>query len=670
MWITQTYARPSAVSDAGDAMAFSLAAQQGRPAVRLQATIKNSPAYARAMLALFEVVGSDLRFAAKDHSAYQEWVRGEYLKELSPRLEARRQQLPAQTGRRDELRAQIETLNQEAAPFRVKLRSTQLWDAKRRYWKWLYSRDHALWVILDPVVSVHPDATIFEVFSQDESSYGRVTVAAENLETQGETVFGTTNVDFSQALADEIHRVRSYRPARLSVEGGGVSIGTDAGTRVEKKIDLPPSWVRGFLQVQSASTLPGIALTLSAATVAEMLMVLRRDREKSSPRAIRFVLENGAKPKVILEPWNVEIAEHSHLYQGESQEVRVWGRRRLFALESLLAHAQTVNVRLLGTGMPHFWSVESSGHRFDIGLSGWTKNDWSSAARFDLLAATAPVTEGDIELARGQLENALKLTPTELSRRSDLTREAATAALQQLCRDGDAMFDSIGEFYRWRKLLPPGAQALQGERDPKIDLARRIVAAGGVKWKGADEANTFGLREGLTRLEAQVSTVDGKGSTRNQAKFDVTVDLDGDGRVPFASCSCADFRRDKLKKGPCAHILSATALASARVTGLKAARSEASGEAGANSGKVAGAASFDPQQFAGKSFCFTGALTIYGREQAQSLVEQRGGTALSGVSKKLDYLVAGDKAGGKLAKAKLLGVKVLTETEFQTMLGI
>ena len=658
MWITQTYAKPSGVEVVGDAMAFSLATQQGRPTVRLHATIKNSPAYARAMLALFEVVGSDLRFAAKDHSAYQEWVRGEYMRELAPELAARRDELPAQNARREALRAQLKSLNDEAAPHRSKLGSAQLWEAKRRYWKWLYSRDFALWVILDPVVSVHPDATIFEVFSQDESSYGRVTVAADNLQIEGETVFGTTNVDFSAALADEIRRVRSYRPARLSVEGGGVSIGTDAGARLEKKIDLPPSWVRGFLQVQSASTLPGIDLTLSASTVAELLMILRRDREKESPRAIRFELENGAKPKIILEPWNIEIAEHHHVYQGESTTVRVWGRRRLFSIESLLAYSETVQVRLLGSGMPHFWSVEAGGHRFDVGLSGWTKNDWSSAARFDLLAATSPVTAGDIELARGQLESALKLTPQALAARSDLSRETATAALQQICRDGDAMFDPIGEFYRWRKLLPPGAQALAGQRDPKVELARRIVAAGGVKWKEADEDNDFGLRAGLTRLEAQVSTVDARGSTRNQAKFDVTVDVDADGRVPFAQCSCADFRRDKLKKGPCAHILSATALASARVTGLRAATSKS---------KSAGA-SFDVQQFAGKSFCFTGTLTIYGRDQAQSLVEQRGGKAASGVSKNLDYLVAGDKAGGKLVKAKLLDVQVLTEAEFQEML--
>jgi hypothetical protein len=64
------------------------------------------------------------------------------------------------------------------------------------------------------------------------------------------------------------------------------------------------------------------------------------------------------------------------------------------------------------------------------------------------LASTAPVTAGDIELARGQLEGALRLSPDELASRSDLSREAATAALQQLCKDGDAMFDATEGFYR------------------------------------------------------------------------------------------------------------------------------------------------------------------------------------------------------------------------------
>jgi hypothetical protein len=70
----------------------------------------------------------------------------------------------------------------------------------------------------------------------------------------------------------------------------------------------------------------------------------------------------------------------------------------------------------------------------------------------------------------------------------------------------------------------------------------------------------------------------------------------------------------------------------------------------------------------GDVFVFTGALSI-ARAEATDLVLANGGTVGSSLSKKTTYLVAGEKAGGKLAKAKSLGVKVLTEAEFRKLLG-
>lgn len=67
--------------------------------------------------------------------------------------------------------------------------------------------------------------------------------------------------------------------------------------------------------------------------------------------------------------------------------------------------------------------------------------------------------------------------------------------------------------------------------------------------------------------------------------------------------------------------------------------------------------------FAGKTFVFTGALGI-DRAAAEEMVRARGGKASGSVSKKTDYVVAGDKAGSKLDKARELGVTVLTEEEF------
>ena len=73
-------------------------------------------------------------------------------------------------------------------------------------------------------------------------------------------------------------------------------------------------------------------------------------------------------------------------------------------------------------------------------------------------------------------------------------------------------------------------------------------------------------------------------------------------------------------------------------------------------------------RFAGKTFVLTGALTHFTREEATERIERFGGKASGSVSKKTDYVVAGENAGSKLRKANELGIPVLTEEEFLTML--
>jgi DNA ligase (NAD+) len=74
-------------------------------------------------------------------------------------------------------------------------------------------------------------------------------------------------------------------------------------------------------------------------------------------------------------------------------------------------------------------------------------------------------------------------------------------------------------------------------------------------------------------------------------------------------------------------------------------------------------------RFTGKSFVFTGSLSRFTREEARILVENEGGNAVGSVSKKTDYVVAGEEAGSKLPRARELGVTVLTEEEFLELLG-
>ena len=76
------------------------------------------------------------------------------------------------------------------------------------------------------------------------------------------------------------------------------------------------------------------------------------------------------------------------------------------------------------------------------------------------------------------------------------------------------------------------------------------------------------------------------------------------------------------------------------------------------------------QKFVGKSFVFTGSLANRSREQAGELVQQHGGKVSGSVSKKTDYVVVGTDPGSKYDKAKELEVTILTESEFERLVGV
>ena len=76
----------------------------------------------------------------------------------------------------------------------------------------------------------------------------------------------------------------------------------------------------------------------------------------------------------------------------------------------------------------------------------------------------------------------------------------------------------------------------------------------------------------------------------------------------------------------------------------------------------------EDNRFEGKTFVLTGSLENYTRGEAANLIEKYGGKTSSSVSKKTDYVIAGEDAGSKLTKAQNLGVTILTEQEFQSML--
>ena len=71
---------------------------------------------------------------------------------------------------------------------------------------------------------------------------------------------------------------------------------------------------------------------------------------------------------------------------------------------------------------------------------------------------------------------------------------------------------------------------------------------------------------------------------------------------------------------------------------------------------------------AGKTFVLTGTLSSMTREQAQETLEKQGARVSGSVSKKTNYVVAGEEAGGKLEKARQLGVETLDEEAFLALI--
>ena len=70
------------------------------------------------------------------------------------------------------------------------------------------------------------------------------------------------------------------------------------------------------------------------------------------------------------------------------------------------------------------------------------------------------------------------------------------------------------------------------------------------------------------------------------------------------------------------------------------------------------------QKLQGLSFVITGALSTMTREEAKEKIHSLGGDVSESISKKTSYLLAGEEGGGKLDKAKKLGVKILSEKDF------
>ena len=528
---------PSIASGTSSSSAVSFGTDLNRDPVYLSGKVIPSRAFSEAMLTLGEVVKIQ-KPAQKDHSKYQEWVAGEYLRILHERDPERIGKLKELTDRKGVLIAKREPLLE-----RLKAAQAIAYSNQSKYFQWLYENDRSTWVILDPIVSVQKDGTFFEAFSGDESIYARVFLPHSAMESASAPSLGTTNIDFSLLLERELSRVRSYRPLSLQVGLNSVDFKTEAAVVEEEKIPLPDTWVRGLVEVQSVLALAPTVFEMSSDALAEILSRLLAEKEKQGPRALVFRLVPEEPIRVEIQPWGEVYSDDWCSYEGSTtQEIRVWGRRRLSVLKDILVHTDRVTVHLLGSGMPSFWTVVKDGVELTVGLSGWSSNDWASKAKFSSFIPTANVKTELLDSALAVLVKSGQVTTASLSAELSITVPEASVILQKLCLKGKAMFDPSRAVYRWRDLFPTFDSY---ESDEKESLESRKGLE--LFQKGSVTVVSDDVKDQIRYLVGEAS-IDG-------ATYKPLLELDADNRPKFAQCNCSHYNYHKLRQGPCRHMI-------------------------------------------------------------------------------------------------------------------
>jgi hypothetical protein len=533
------YAGHSGVIARGDQRAIHLAPNLAREPVAFDAELLNPLRFREAISALHDVVIADLRFQKRDKTAYEEWKKEQSARDAVVRREAYQQ-------------AQREIEAKRNAPLPPGLEKEydaarkEYWRLRIKYSDYLKKHDPELWRKLmpcDPVITVADDVVFFECFSKDESAYGYLHVdRARGFGTSSNLQLGTTNVDYSQTLYEQFQTLRTYRPTRFNLDPEGFSVVAQSETQHrEEKIDLPMSWLRGFMKLQAAMTMPTTRVTLTREAVYSLLAFLKRNVAKRSPRALRFELEPGQPVRMVLEPWEKPFEVFGTNYDGPSTApIRIWGTRRLLVLPRLLPLIDSIEVHLLATGLPSFWVVRMGEMTFTLGLSGWTTNDWSKGSALDLLQPPrAPSPELNAQVAQS-MKTRRKATLADVRVDVGGVDEFLIAgALRHLAQSGQLIYDFASGVFRYRQIMSqPLGESQLGPEDPELAGARELIAK--------NKVELIDRQDGPNLTRVILGKVEGK---------PVEILVDPEDRIKRGKCLCGFFKQYGLRNGPCRHMI-------------------------------------------------------------------------------------------------------------------
>lgn len=351
--------------------------------------------------------------------------------------------------------------------------------------------------VLDPVVTCHVDRLRFEAFSGCCGVYVRYDMGLKALDGQLMRP-GATNVDVNQPLRTALGRLGPRSSLHLGVGPDELTVMTDDGVVVERKVDLPVRWVKGFGEVGVAQAALEPRLELSGAVAQRFLRDLPRTNDEvqllPGPRWSRV---------------------------GGPGSVQVGGPRRLKVLEPLARHARRLTVFGGDDGVSAF-TLDTGGARLHLVLSPAAWRGFSGEG--GVLEALASERLGEVA---DSLEDELAWQPALNVRALAAGVGADTAAvrtvLEVVAARGRAGYDLAEEAYFHRD-LPYDLERVD-ELHPRLRGARELVEAGKVERVRPDE---FRVRDYVIRLDTDPPR-----------------------------CTCMWWARHAGARGPCKHVLAA-----------------------------------------------------------------------------------------------------------------
>ncbi len=306
---------------------------------------------------------------------------------------------------------------------------------------------------LDPVVTGSGDRLRFESFSACNGVYAHFDLLAGGL-GGNRAGFGTTNIDVNQPLRTALATVGRHEAMHVSVGRDELRTSTLAETHVERKVQLPDRWVRGFAEVPAISRSMHSVGRLVGPQVSQFLGSLPR------------VTPPG--PTLYLLPRRPRWLAAQHPIPGAA---RLAGASRLRGVDRLIRLVTSLEVFAAPSGASA-WAFDLPAARFTLTLSPEPLRGFSGEGTLlDLLAHPQAEQFGTELLALVGWDSSID--PDQLARDSGRSDEQVTAGLAWLAASGRLGYDLTEHSWYHRELPIDPLKVLS--RNPRLVSAQRLV---------------------------------------------------------------------------------------------------------------------------------------------------------------------------------------------------